>query len=112
VLGAAAPKALILQRTPDRCIGDPPPRAFGQIISQALQGLQGEWEVQTAWPTPYSGQQPGPRRRGDLRGAARARRIGQTFEAFGQGTFAPAPYRGLTRADDGRNLGNLEPLFR
>jgi hypothetical protein len=111
MLGPAEPNTCVLQGPPARFIADPQPRAFGQIIRQTLQGPQGEREMPTARPTTHRGQQLGPIRRGDLRGAARAWRILSAFDALRQIAFEPAPHRGLALAADGRKLGPRQPLF-
>jgi hypothetical protein len=41
MLGTAEDKAGVLQRAPDRCIGDSQPCLFGQLIRQTVQGPQG-----------------------------------------------------------------------
>jgi hypothetical protein len=67
--------------------------------------------VPAAWPPTHRGQQCGPIRRGELRWASRAGGVLQAFDALCQLALEPAQYRGLALADDGRDLGSLEPLL-
>lgn len=112
MLGSAEHNTCLLQHPPDCFIGDPQPRAFGQIIRQTLQGPQGEWSVETAGPTPDSGQQYDPIYRVISGGMPRAGCIWQPFKALGYITLEPAGHGGLTLTDNAGNRWDLEALFQ
>jgi hypothetical protein len=68
--------------------------------------------VQTTGTTPHRGQQHGLIRLRKLCRTSRAWRILQSLETLSHVAFEPAPYRGFALADNGRDLWDLESLFR
>jgi hypothetical protein len=111
VRGTAEHHAGLFQGAPDRFIRDPKRRALGQVIDQPLERPEGVGEPSTPGPPAHGSKPCRPIGLGHVGGAARARRLVHTVEAFREVAGEPTPHRRLARADDGGHLGHLEPRF-